>query len=86
MFCFEKLNLYQNARDFNLTIRKEILSIEKLDRVSRDQLRRASMSILLNIAEGTSRFSDASKSNFYVIARGSVFECASIINLLYVKE
>ena len=82
MFGYEKLQVYQMAREFNLEIRKNILSIEKLDRVSRDQLRRASMSVMLNIAEGTSRFSNADERNFYVIARGSVFECVSILDLL----
>ena len=53
MFGFEKLQVYQKAREFNLEIRRDVLSNEKLDRVSRDQLRRAEMSIMLNIAEGT---------------------------------
>ncbi len=82
MFGFEKLLVYQKAREFNLEIRKKVLSNEKLDRVSRDQLRRAAMSIMLNIGEGTSRFSNADERNFYVIARGSVFECVSILDLL----
>ena len=82
MFGFEKLLVYQKAREFNLEIRKKVLSNEKLDRVSRDQLRRAAISIMLNIGEGTSRFSNADERNFYVIARGSVFECVSILDLL----
>jgi four helix bundle protein len=86
MFDFEKLEVYTKAKNFNLEIKKEILSSEKLERVSRDQLRRASMSIVLNIAEGTSRFSDADKRNFYVISRGSVFECVAIFDLLNSEE
>lgn len=82
MFDFEKLQVYQKAKEFNLEIRKDILSLEKLEKVSRDQLRRASMSIMLNIAEGTSRFSNADKRNFYVIARGSAFESIAILDLL----
>lgn len=82
MFGFEKLLVYQKAREFNLEIRKKVLSNEKLDRVSRDQLRRAAMSIMLNIGEGTSRFSNADERNFYLISRGSVFECVSILDLL----
>ena len=86
MFGFEKLHVYQMAREFNLKIRKDVLSNEKLDRVSRDQLRRAAMSIMLNIAEGTSRFSNADERNFYVISRGSVFECVSLLDLLCVEQ
>ena len=86
MFGFEKLQVYQKAREFNSEIRRDVLSNEKLDRVSRDQLRRAAMSIMLNIAEGTSRFSNADERNFYVIARESIFECVSILDLLCTEQ
>ena len=38
---------------------------------------------MLNIAEGSSRFSDKDRKNFMVVARGSAFECAAIIDYLY---
>ncbi len=43
------------------------------------------MSITLNIAEGTSRFSNADRKHFYTIARGSLYECVAILDLL-IKE
>jgi four helix bundle protein len=86
MFGFEKLDVYKEAKGFNLDIRRSVLINEKLDRVSKDQLRRASMSIMLNIAEGSSRFSNADERNFYVIARGSIFECVSILELLCAEQ
>ena len=82
MFDFEKLQVYQKAKEFNVEIKKDILSLTLLDKSSKDQLRRSSMSVMLNIAEGTSRFSNADKRNFYVISRGSVFECVAINDLL----
>ena len=82
MFDFEKLQVYKKAKEFNLEIKKDILSLEKLEKISRDPLRRASMSVMLNIAEGISRFSNADKRNFYVIARGTAFECVAIFDLL----
>lgn len=37
---------------------------------------------MLNIAEGCAKFSNKDRRNFYVIARGSVFECASLVRFL----
>ena len=82
MFDFEKLIVYQEAKSFNTEIRNEILSLHSLDRTSRDQLRRAAMSVMLNIAEGTSRFTKADKRHFYIVSRGSLFECIAISDLL----
>jgi four helix bundle protein len=48
----------------------------------RDQFRRASQSIPLNIAEACSRYSSKDKANFWRVARGSVFECVAILDLV----
>lgn len=59
MFDFEKLEVYQKSKTFNKIIYQFIRNQKDLDRTTRDQLRRASLSIMLNIAEGSSRFSKA---------------------------
>jgi len=82
MFDFCKLDVYQKAKAFCILIHK-LISNENFDRTTNDQLRRASFSIMLNIAEGSSRFSNKDRKNFMVIARGSAFECAAIIEYLY---
>ena len=81
MFDFEKLSVYRKAKDYNKRIHHFLLE-NKLDRTTADQLRRASFSIMLNIAEGTGRFTNPDKRKFYVIARGSVFECVAIFDYL----
>jgi four helix bundle protein len=52
----------------------------------RDQLDRASVSIVLNIAEGSGRFSPAEKAHFYLIARGSAMECLAALSLLHARS
>ena len=82
MFDFCKLDVYQKAKAFCILITKDISS-GNFDRTTNDQLRRASFSIMLNIAEGTSRFSNKDRKNFFVVARGSAFECAAILEYLF---
>ena len=86
MFDFERFLVYQKAKTFSFAIKKNVLTIESLERISKDQLRRASLSVALNIAEGASRFSRADKRNFYVIARASAIECVAILDILKLEE
>jgi len=81
MFDFEKLEVYSKAKKFNKSV-TQFLESSKEDKTTKDQLRRASFSIMLNIAEGSGRFTKPDRRNFYVIARGSVFECVAIFDYL----
>ena len=82
MFDFEKLDVYRKAKDLNKEILKFINENKQIDSYIRDQLKRASISIVINIAEGSGKFSKADKKNFYTIARGSVYECVSLLGLI----
>ena len=46
-----------------------------------DQLRRASVSITLNIAEGAGEFSPGEKARFYRIAKRSAAECCAALDI-----
>lgn len=81
MFDFERLYVYKKAKIFNSEIRL-FIKVSKLDPTTKDQLRRASFSVVLNIAEGSGRFSKADRRNFYVISRSSVFESIAILDVL----
>lgn len=81
MFDFEKLEVYKKAKTFNAGIRI-FLNEAKLDPTTKDQLRRASFSIVLNLAEGSGRFSKADRRNFFVISRSSIFECVAILDVI----
>ena len=82
MFDFEKLEVYAKAKSFNRSIHSFLQNQRKVDKTSKDQLRRASFSIMLNIAEGSGRYTARDKRNFYIIARGSVHECVAILDYL----
>ena len=47
-----------------------------------DQLDRASISAVLNVAEGAGRSGPRDQARHYAIARGSAFECLAILDLL----
>ncbi len=81
MFDFEKLVVYSKAKRFNKKVHTFLTCIT-LDRTTTYQLRRASLSIMLNVAEGAGRISKRDKRHFYVIARGSTFECVAIFDFL----
>jgi len=82
MFDFEKLDVYAKAKSFNISVATYLEKNPSIDRSTKDQLKRAAFSIMLNIAEGSGRFSPKDKRNFYIISRGSVFECVAIMDFL----
>ena len=81
MFDFEKLIVYAKAKAFNSNVRT-LVKASRLDPTTRDQLRRAAFSIVLNLAEGSGRFTAPDRRNFYIIARSSIFECVAILDVL----
>jgi four helix bundle protein len=78
MFNFEKLDVWHRAIDFADLIYKYTRNFPADERFGlTNQMRRAAVSISSNIAEGTSRMSQADFARFVEIATGSVFEVTS---------
>ena len=82
MFPYENLEVYKKAYSANQTVYRLLKGNKSIPGYARDQLGRASLSIMLNIAEGSAKFSNKDRRNFYVTARGSTFECAALITFL----
>ena len=81
MFDFQKLEVYKKAKDFHVSC-KSVLLKNNFDRYVNDQLGRASFSVPLNIAEGSGKFSQKDRKNYYTTARASVFECVAVLDIL----
>ena len=75
----EKLEVYQLALELQ-TLASTL--VPPNHRVLHDQLERASLSVVLNIAEGAGRRSRRDKRRFYAMARGSACECAAAVDVL----
>jgi four helix bundle protein len=58
MFSYENLDVYKKAFAANKVVYGFLKENKGLPRYIRDQFGRASLSIMLNIAEGSAKFSD----------------------------
>jgi len=74
------LDVYQRSIEF-FALSAQIL--EKMPRgnaMLKDQLKRAGLSIPLNIAEGVGKVRPSDKKRFFAIARGSAGECGAVLD------
>ena len=78
IFGYRKLIAYQKAKE---VVKRTYKLLKKFPQEERwamcDQLRRASVSISSNIAEGVNRYSVKDKSHFIEMAYGSLMEVSS---------
>jgi four helix bundle protein len=82
-FRFLDWKVYQDARRLFILL---IAVVKKLPREYRyevgSQIVRAGFSVVLNIAEGSGKHSDAELNRFFDIALGSLFESLAAIDVL----
>ncbi len=80
----QKLDVYQASRGFVFEcykLTKSLPSDEKFGMIS--QIRRAALSVHLNIAEGSSRKSVPERKRYYEIARGSIVEIDAALDIAH---
>lgn len=81
-FNFENLDVYQQGLEFvNLCFNLAKEFNTKIQFSLGNQLRRASLSIVANIAEGTGRKHKKEKKQFFQTSLASCFECVSILTV-----
>ena len=82
LFYFRRLTVYQHAKDLSVRVHGLLRTLPVEERFAlTDQLRRASTSIMFNIAEGFGRYSAKERMRFLDIANGSAMETASQLEL-----
>jgi four helix bundle protein len=77
----EKLDVYHLSLDFVVFANEVIEALPRGRSRLADQFTRASMSIVLNLAEGAGKHSKPDKRRFYVTARGSATESAALLDI-----
>ena len=82
MFDFEKLEVYQLVKEQTNLVFKQIAKTEGLDSLIRDSWKNASLQVLLQLVQASGRVSTSEKKSLLTAARGYVFECSAILDLL----
>jgi four helix bundle protein len=77
----ERLDVYHLALDFLVLANGIIEALPRGRSHLADQFTRASISIVLNLAEGAGKHSKPDKRRYYLTARGSATECAALVDI-----
>ena len=78
MFGHERFEAYQLSIRFLKIALPLVENMPHGYAMVKDQLKRAALSVSLNIAEGSGKSSKTDKNRYYEIARGSAMECAAM--------
>jgi four helix bundle protein len=82
MLNFQNLDVYRCGIEFLALAVKIQGQLGKGDAELRDQLRRAALSIPLNVAEASGKVGANDRARFFAIARGSTMECGAILDCI----
>ena len=82
MFDYERLDVYQCALQYVALAFKIIDELPRGHSTVADQMRRATISIPLNIAEAAGKTTYKDRCRYHSIARGSAMECGAIIDVI----
>ena len=87
-FSFEELKVYQKSLDFSVSVIDIVDEIETPRKHYRliEQLEASSTSVALNISEGKGRFSKKEFKHFLYIARGSLYETVTMLQIFKKKN
>ena len=81
MLSYQKLDVYQCSIQFIALVSMLIRKLPRGYFFLSDELKRASVSIPQNIAEGAGKAGIADRSRYWGIARGSAMECGAILDV-----
>ena len=82
----ERLDVYTKATQFLAEATRVVDLAPRGNSALVDQLRRASISIVLNIAEAAGRTSKRDSARHFAIARGSALECAGALDAMRITR
>ena len=85
MLDFERLDVYKCALEYAALAFDLIETLPRGHSVLSDQMKRATMSIPLNIAEAAGKTSPKDRCRFHSIARGSAMECGAILDIMRIQ-
>ena len=82
VLAVDRLDCYRLAVEFCVLA----ADVRPASRDLREQLERASASVVLNCAEGVGRATRADQARFFIMARGSAFECVAVLDVLRARR
>jgi four helix bundle protein len=85
-FGHEKLEVYQRSLKFVGWLGEVLEDSVKGNKNIIDQVDRASISVVLNIAEGNGKLSVKDHQRYVEIAKGSALECAACLDIMVAKR